>query len=105
MVSEAAASAADASGHVASRRREPVNAIRQAVRAIVPPYRQLSKYAPLKLLATRPLPDALASEVARRVASRLVLSIGALEESGSLMKHPKAHIPRSLNQFQTNSLI
>ncbi len=105
MVSAADASAADASGHVASRRREPVNAIRQAVRAIVSPYGQVSKYDPLKLLATRPLPDALASDVSRRVASRLVLSIGTVDEVGWLIKRPKADIPRVLNEFQNSSLI
>jgi hypothetical protein len=44
-------SAADACEHVASKRREPVIAVRQAVQAIVPPYYQLSKYCPFRLLS------------------------------------------------------
>src|SRR5258708_21424510 len=77
-------SAADACEHVASRRREPVIAVRQAVRAIVPPYCQLSKYDPFKLPSDPcwPLLDASASDLSRRNASRLVLSIGTVDEVG-----------------------
>jgi hypothetical protein len=72
-VSPADASAADASGQVASRRTEPVNAIRQAMRAIVPPYGQASKSNPFKLpsdlVGRYSMPEHLTSHRAMQVAA------------------------------------
>jgi hypothetical protein len=75
-------SAADTCEHVASRRKEPVIAVRQAVQAIVPPYRLLFKYYLPELLSDpcRPLLDASASDVSHRNASRLAISqIGTID--------------------------
>src|SRR5258708_3206792 len=70
------------------RRRSggPGIVVRQAVRAITPPDCQLSKYDPFKLPsdACWPLLDASACDLARRNASRLVLSIGTVDEVGWL---------------------
>jgi hypothetical protein len=65
-------SAADTWEHVASRRNEPVNAVRQAVQAIVPSYDPPSKFWLPKLLSgpCQPLLDRRASDFPDRNASR-----------------------------------
>src|SRR5258708_316256 len=85
MMSSADASVAQAE-HDTSRSRRPGIVVRQAVRAIAPPYCQLSKYDPFKLPSDPcwPLLDASASDLSRRNASRLVLSIGTVDEVGWL---------------------